>query len=353
MIPRDVAAAWGWHAAEIAELPGGLINATYVVRLAGAPHAVVQRMHPIFAPEVNLDIAAVTTHLAARGLTTPRLLATLDGRAWHDHEGRAWRALSWVEGITVHAVPDPAWAEAGGRLVGEFHRAVADLAHDYASSREGHDMAARLGRLAEHVAAPGEPAMDRGGDPAAAAAVREAVELGREILDAARDLPAMPDVPRRHCHGDLKISNLLFADAPVRGVCVVDLDTLGLSTMAFEIGDAMRSWCNPHKEDAGRVTFDLSTFAAAIRGFRAVADPILGDDERTAIVVGLETVCLELAARFTTDVFRDDYFGWDPARFPSRRAHNLVRARGQLALGRAVRAARADAMAIVRSSRLA
>ncbi len=62
--------------------------------------------------------------------------------------------------------------------------------------------------------------------------------------------------------------------------------------------------------------------------------------ERAAVAVGLETVCLELAARFCTDVFEDRYFGWDPARFASRREHDLVRARGQLALGLEVRAAR-------------
>ena len=261
MVPGDVLAAWGWQAAEIAELPGGLINATCAVRLGGEPIAVIQRLHPVFGAEVNLDIEAVTAHLAAHGLTTPRLLRTRDGRAWHEHQGRVWRALSWIDGTTVPAVPDPDWAEAGGVLVGQFHRATADLSHDYAFARTGvHDTAAHLARLADHVAA--------GGDA-------RAVALGREILGAVHGLPVMPDVPRRHCHGDLKISNLLFATRPVRGVCLVDLDTLGLSTMAFELGDAMRSWCNPHKEDAGRVIFDLATFAAAIRGFRAVADAIV------------------------------------------------------------------------------
>ena len=333
MVDDDVARAWGWDGAEIATISGGLLNATYAVRRGGAPIAVLQQLHPIFAGEVNLDIDAVTRHLAARGAVTPLLIRTVDGRAWHDHAGRVWRALSWVDGITVHAVPDPAWAEAGGEIVGTFHRAIVDLAHDYAFARAGvHDTRLHLARLADHVAA--------GGDA-------EAVVLGRDILDAARALPAMPDVPRRHCHGDLKISNVLFATAPVRGVCLVDLDTLGWSTMAFEIGDALRSWCNPHGEDAGVVAFDLATFAAAIRGFRAVADPIISADEKTAIVVGLETVCLELAARFAVDVFRDEYFGWDPVRFASRRAHNLVRAYGQLALGRAVRDVRADALAIV------
>jgi Ser/Thr protein kinase RdoA (MazF antagonist) len=328
--PADVLAAWGWDHAAVAQVAGGLINATYAVRIDGAPVAVVQRLHPIFEAKVNLDLEAVTAHLAAHGLVTPRLLRTRDDRPWVEHDARVWRALSWVDGTSVHRVPDPSWAEAGGVLVGQFHRAVVDLRHDYAFARAGvHDTAAHLARLAEH-------ASDRSD--------ADAADLVAEILDAAAVLPLLPVTPRRHCHGDLKISNLLFATDPVRALSIVDLDTLGLGTMAFELGDAMRSWCNPHGEDAGTVTFDLPIFAAAIRGFRTVADDLLSADERTSVVVGLETVCIELAARFAVDAFRDEYFGWDPARFPSRRAHNLVRARGQLALGQAVRAARADAL---------
>lgn len=335
MVPEAVAQAWGWELGDIAVLPGGLVNQTFAVRRDGAPIAVLQRLHRIFAGEVNLDIEAVTVHLAARGLVTPRLIRTLDGRAWHDDGGRVWRALSWIDGTTVDTVPDPHWAEAGGALVGRFHRAVADLRHDYAFARGGvHDTPAHLSRLDAHLAA--------GGDA-------EAVAVSRAILAAGRDLPDMPDVPRRHCHGDLKISNLLFGTAPLHGICLVDLDTIGLSTIAFELGDAMRSWCNPYGEDTGRIDFDLAVFAAAIGGFRSVADALISDAERTSIVIGLETVCLELAARFAVDLFRDEYWGWDPQRFASRRAHNLIRAEGQLALCLAVREVREDALDIVRS----
>jgi len=335
-VPDDVVAAWGWQARDVSALPGGLTNATFGVERGGERIAVLQRLHATFTGEVNLDIEAITGHLAARGLVTPRVIRTRDGRAWHDHNGRAWRALTWIPGVTVHKVPDHSWAEAGGALVGEFHRAVADLNHDYAFARAGvHDTAAHLARLAEHCAS--------GSDP-------EAVALGREILDAITGAPVMPDVPRRHCHGDLKLSNLLFSPPPVRGVCLLDLDTLGRQTMAFELGDAMRSWCNPHGEDASPITFDLATFAAAMRGFRSVAESLVTPAEKTAIVVGLETVCFELAARFAVDAFRCDYFGWDPSRFPSRRDHNLVRARGQLQLGYSVRSVRDDALAIVRAA---
>jgi Ser/Thr protein kinase RdoA (MazF antagonist) len=339
--PDDVLAAWGWADAEIAPLTGGLINATFAVRRAGEPVAVIQRLHPVFGAEVNLDLEAVTRHLAAKGLVTPTLIRTRGGDAWIEADG-VWRALTWVDGAAVHAVPEPRWAEAGGELVGRFHRAVADLDHRYHFARAGvHDTAGHLGRLRARLDDPAAP------DEAAELAETRA--LGAEVLAAAVALPPVDAaLPPRHCHGDLKISNLLFSgDDPPRGVCLVDLDTLGLGSLAFELGDAMRSWCNPHGEDRGVVRFDLAIFAAAMGAWRDVAGASAGRDELASVVAGLETVCVELAARFAVDVFDDRYFGWDPARFASRRAHNLVRAHGQLALARAVRAHRDAALEVM------
>lgn len=330
MIPDEVAAAWGWAQTAIAPHVGGLINRTFVVRDAGAPIAALQQLHPVFGAEVNYDIEAVTSHIAARGMVTPTILRTLGGDAWITHGGRVWRALSWVEGESVHTLPGLEWAEAGGRLVGRFHQAVADLRYDYRFTRAGvHDTAAHLDKLRQRVAQSSDD---------------EAIALGREILAAADGLPPLPATARRHVHGDLKISNVIFRQGPLVGVSLVDLDTVGRGSMAFELGDAMRSWCNPSGEDETRVRFELPIFAAAMRGFLAEADRILSRDERASIIVGLETVCIELAARFAVDVFDDSYFGWDPARFPSRRAHNLIRARGQLALGLDVRQSRVDAL---------
>jgi Ser/Thr protein kinase RdoA (MazF antagonist) len=322
-------AAWGWSEGQLVPLAGGLINTTYVVR-DGAAIAVLQRLHQIFGADVNLDLEAVTAHVAARGMETPRLIRTLDGRPCVEQDG-IWRATTWVDGEAVAAIPDPSWAEAGGELVGRFHRAVADLAYDYRFTRGGvHDTARHLAALRAHA---------DGGE----AAWPESNDLAHEILAMTTDLAALEQQPQRHVHGDLKISNLLFRRDPVRGVALVDLDTLAKGTLAFELGDAMRSWCNPHGEDAGRVAFELPIFAAAIAGFRRIADDLVTEDERSSVAVGLETVCVELAARFCVDVFEDRYFGWDASRFSSRREHNLIRARGQLALARQVRAQR-DAM---------
>lgn len=334
MIPSDVAAAWGWTTDALTPVAGGLINATYVVRDSGRPVAALQRLHAIFGAEVNLDIEVVTAHLASQGVETPRLLRTQDGRAWVEHGPHVWRATTWVDGEAVAAVPDVTWAAAGGALVGQFHRAIANLDYTYRFERAGvHDTIAHMTRLAGHISQP--------------AANAEYVALGREILDAVRELPNLPEQPRRHVHGDLKISNLIFRRHPTRGAALVDLDTVGWGTLAFELGDAMRSWCNRSGEDAGRIRFEVELFAAAVESFRSVADPVVTRDERLAIPAGLETICLELAARFANDLFDDKYFGWDPKRFASRRDHNLVRARGQLELARQVRACRTELLDLV------
>ncbi|WP_324557833.1 phosphotransferase, partial [Accumulibacter sp.] len=81
--------------------------------------------------------------------------------------------------------------------------------------------------------------------------------------------------PRRICHGDLKLNNLRFAprDAdpavPPRGVCLLDLDTLAELPLAFELGDALRSWYNPAAtgEDQLRTRFDLELLEQALHGY--------------------------------------------------------------------------------------
>ena len=344
----EIARAWQWTATSqevaVSVLTGGLINATFRVALADddKPIAVLQRLHPVFAASVNFDIDAVTTHLASRGMVTPRLLRTKDDEAWIvDDDGATWRALSWIDGATVQRVTSPEIARAAGELVGRFHQAMGDFQYEYVFARAGvHDTAAHLAKLRERS--------ERLSD---APFVAEARALAAEILDAATACPPIGEQPHRHCHGDLKISNILFADSSAtRAIALVDLDTVGVGTLAFELGDALRSWCNPAGEDLSATACSPDIFAAAMRGFfaglGAVASTI-SSDERNSIVNGLQTVCIELAARFCVDVFDDNYFGWDASRFSSRREHNLVRARGQLALGRSVMAQRAALLAII------
>lgn len=318
MIPNAIPDAW-------APLRGlglrrcedqGNLNATWVA--GEPPRFIVQRVSPVFAPEVHDDIEAVTAHVAARGLVTPRLVRTDEGALWaRDAEGAVWRVMDFIPGRTHHRVSDPALARAAGALVARFHRAVDDLEHRYRHVRAGaHDTALHMERLD------------------AAATGGEGRRLADAILDAWRTWRGRLDLPLRHCHGDLKISNLRFSERG-EGICLIDLDTLALQPIDVELGDAWRSWCNPAGEDSTEARFDLDLFAAAVAGYREVRP--FGAEEKEALVDAPERIALELAARFCRDAFEDRYFGWDAKRFPTRAAHNLHRAAGQLALARAAR----------------
>ncbi|HEY3449925.1 MAG TPA: phosphotransferase [Myxococcales bacterium] len=316
----------------------GLINRTYLVE-GRAGNVVVQRLHPVFAGAVNEDIEAVTAHLAAKGLNTPRPVRCDDGALWVDGlDERPWRALSFVSGESLDRVGSPELAREAARLVASFHLAVADLSWDYRHVRVGvHDTAKHLGTLRQALK-----------DHEAHRLFAEVAPLASEILAAAQRLPDLSRLPLRHCHGDLKISNILFSGQ--KAVCLVDLDTLGRMIWPFELGDAMRSWCNPSGEDVGSAAIDRAIFTAALEGYASVARPASFPtrEEALALVDGLATICLELSARFLADALNESYFGFDAARFPARGEHNLLRARGQWALHQSVERDRASLGATVR-----
>ena len=107
MVPELVLEAYGWSESRTRPATSGLINETYFVMERDTPVAVLQRLHPVFAAEVNIDLDAVTAHLAEHGLQTPRLIRTPAGERWVEHEGKTWRAITYVAGRTFDKVPSP------------------------------------------------------------------------------------------------------------------------------------------------------------------------------------------------------------------------------------------------------
>ena len=331
----------------------GLINSTFVVDKDGAAPLIVQRLHRVFGPTVNDDIGAVTAWLAKKGLTTPRLVRTVDdvscfviaGDVDAGQERQVWRALSVVEGESVNALSTPAQAHAAGMLVAGFHAAVEDMSYAYVHVREGvHDTKKHLLALARAMAKHRNHRLGK-----------IAGSLGKEILDAGARLPNLTTLPLRHSHGDLKISNLLFKapidiDHPV-AVALVDLDTLQKLQWPLEMGDALRSWINPKGEDVETAKIDVDLFKAAIEGyFASPKKPFLIPEETEALVDGVFTICVELAARFCADALEEKYFGFNEAKYKTRGDHNLVRARGQWSLAKSVRDRREELEAIVKAA---
>ena len=332
-LARALAAFPELAGATAAPLAGGLIHATFAVE-APDGRFIVQRVHPVFAPEVHHNIVAVTEHLRRRGQVAPRLLRTGGGRPWVDlGPAGVWRAMTRVPGVSFDAVAGPEQARAAGALVGRFHAALADLEHVFQATRAGvHDTPSHLRTLAQALTQHSEHRL-----------FPEVEPLAREIVAALTELPPLEPAPTRVCHGDLKFNNILFAgtgpEEQVSAVCLIDLDTAGPMALHHELGDAWRSWCNPAGEERGEPRFDGEIFAASLAGYLE-AGVTLEPAERRNLVVGVEWIALELAARFAADALNERYFGWDAQRFPAAGEHNLHRARGQWRLHAAAVATR-------------
>jgi Ser/Thr protein kinase RdoA (MazF antagonist) len=236
--------------------------------------------------------------------------------------------LTEVAGVSRDALESPRQAAAAGQALAAFHRAVADLEHEFSSSRLGvHDTPRHLRNL--------ERALEEHTAHRDYAAIQP---LAAAVLERGAGLPPLPRTADRIVHGDPKISNIIFAPDD-RALCFVDLDTLGRMPVALELGDALRSWCNPRPEDAADARFSPELFAAAVTGYAHAAAGLLEEAEWRPIPTATLTITVELAARFCADALNERYFGWDARRYASASAHNQARTRGQLELAEQLRAA--------------
>jgi Ser/Thr protein kinase RdoA (MazF antagonist) len=336
-LPPCVIDAWGLHGARIEPITIGHINLTYKVAHSGQLW-VLQRLSRIFAPEVNLDIAALGTHLRAAGVLAPELQPLADGRLWHtDPQGHTWRLMTFLPGEVFVRCDRPELCQAAGAMLGRFHRALAPVTHTFAAQRFGvHDTPRHLRALGAALQAHrGHVAYDR------------VAPLAEAVLEAGARSPDVASTQPRIVHGDPKISNFIFA-SPERAVALIDLDTLAHMPIALELGDALRSWCSPGGEDPQAAGFVLAHFEAALRGYRSGASSSPAPAELEALPDALSHIALELTARFACDALEERYFGWDKQRFSHAWAHNLERARSQWILRDSYLHQRAPAAALVR-----
>ncbi len=322
--PQDILRAWNLDHARIEEVRSGHINRTWRIVSHGVSYA-LQWLNPIFDPVLHLDIDAVTSRLHQMGLITPRLVPTTSGELWFDDKKTGvWRMFSWIDGETFLNTDSVKICGEAGRLLGLFHSALWDFEHEFSFTRLGvHDTEKHISNL--------KRVMQKHADHPKFSEVND---VAKKILDelAILDLP-LSSGPRI-VHGDPKLSNIVFSSKG-RAVCMVDLDTLARMPIAVELGDALRSWCNPAGEEH-QPCFRMDLFRSAIKGYAQAMRDKASEQDWQPIPKWTGIISLELAARFCADALEESYFRWDESLFASASEHNLLRAKVQLDLARSI-----------------
>ena len=138
-------------------------------------------------------------------------------------------------------------------------------------------------------------------------------------------------LPKRICHCDTKVNNMLF-DAEGNILCVIDLDTVMPSFVFSDFGDFLRTAANPVAEDSPeleKIDFRMDIFKAFARGYIRSAKVFLTPVERENLPYAACLFPYMQAVRFFADYINGDTYY--KIKYPE---HNLVRTRNQVALFR-------------------
>jgi Ser/Thr protein kinase RdoA (MazF antagonist) len=332
----------------IEPLGNGNVNATYRVQLVGSEQGgcVLQRLNTAVFHQPRLvmaNIEAVAAHVerrlaeanpdpAGRPWRMPAVLRQRDsGEPWLERDGQFWRMISFLEATrSVESIEGPEQAREIGAGLGLFHALIHDLpAEQLADTLEGFHITPAY--LAHYQRVLVDSMVDRCERCLGAIAFVAEREHGAGVLEEAR---AAGRLQLRPIHGDPKINNLLLCERSGQAVALIDLDTVKPGLVHYDIGDCLRSACNPLGEettDLDAVRFDLDLAEAVLQGYLGVARGFLTPADLEAIPDAIALLPFELGLRFLTDHLAGDvYFRTE------RPGQNLDRALVQFRLAASV-----------------
>jgi Ser/Thr protein kinase RdoA (MazF antagonist) len=328
-------------------LGNGNINDTFLITVdSPVDHQfVLQRIntHVFQQPQLVMqNMRILTEHMHEklqqnpldRRWETPRVLLTTDqADHWVDDDGAFWRAISFIDGSEVlESIQDVAHAQEVGYALGTFHRLISDLSPDrLADTLAGFHITPQYVDYYHKINAAttilSTPEVDY---------CRQFVHDRANWANVLETAKAQGKLPIRLMHGDPKVNNVMVDAQTQRSICLVDLDTVKPGLVHYDIGDCLRSGCNPLGEethDWDKVYFDLDLCEGSLQGYLGVAKAFLTANDYAYIFDAIRLIAFELGLRFFSDYLAGNvYF---KVKYPE---HNLARALVQFKLTASIEA---------------
>ena len=333
----------GKQVLDIHEHGNGNINDTFLVIVGerDEDQYILQRIntHVFTRPRLIIDnlqkyIQHVDNKLAENASSPPRwdiphIRQTGQGDDFYvDEQDGFWRAIDFVNhSRSYETVQSENHAREAGFALGTFHSLVSDLDVEMM-----HDTLVGF-HIVPHYLQQYDQVMVRGPQGKDSPEVRYGHRMIAERRDWSRvleDAKHSGTLTMRTIHGDPKINNIMISDETGKAVSVIDLDTVKPGLIHYDIGDCLRSSCNPLGEDTldfDHVQFDTNLARIILDGYLSVANQILTENDYNYIYDAIRLIAFEMGLRFFQDYLAGDvYF---KVKYPE---HNLNRALVQFKL---------------------
>ena len=326
---------------DIKPLGSGLINDTFFVKADSGEDYVLQKINTAIFKDPELlqsNIVAVTDHLRKKlsgdpevGRKVLKFLQVKDGgKTWlQDGDGGCWRMSVYIRDSYTHDTVNPEYSYYAGRAFGEFESMLSDLDAPLGETiPDFHNMELRARQLQEAISA---DAAGRLSNPEVQALLDEMLPLSGPMCKA-EALYNQGLLPKRICHCDTKVNNILF-DADGNILCVIDLDTVMPGFVFSDFGDFMRTAANNAAEDepdTSKVSFNMDIYKAFTKGYLETATFLTPVEIEHLPYAALRFAYMQ-AVRFLAD-----YINGDTYYKIANPEHNLVRTKAQMALYRSI-----------------
>jgi hypothetical protein len=309
-------------------LGNGHINETVLVR-SGARRLVAQRVNTAVFRDPGVlvhNARLIEKHLEDKpgSLRVVRHLPGADGRFLYGPDSNV-RVLEYVaESRSIEVLETVDQAYRAARAFARFSGQLADF--DHAAMKtvipDFHSPALRWRQFLDALQA------DRVGRAAACLPEIEFALSTQQAIEGWQRL--MEELPRRVCHNDCKINNLLVHRRSGEPLAVIDLDTCMPGAVLPDFGDLVRTCCSPEPEDSTRLDAVVArpdVYRSLLRGCTEGWGGALSRAELEALPEAGRMMSFVLGLRMLTDHLDGDrYFS------VSRPNHNLDRARNQFRL---------------------
>lgn len=304
----------------------GLINDTYKVFVKGAdaPKYVLQRINNAIFQDVDMlmdNINKVTAHLQAKNIKTLQFLDTKDGKSYYFDGEKYWRVMAFVPDSLTYQTINAQFSCIAGKSFGEFESALADMKEPLGEIiPDFHNIEFRLKQLSDAVAE------DRVGRVKEVQYYLDEIFKREEKMTLGERLFREGKLPKRVCHCDTKVNNMLF-DKDGNVLCIIDLDTVMPSFVFSDYGDFLRTAANTGMEDdpnLDNIDFNMEIFEAFTKGYLEGTKAFLLPIEKENLPYAAMLFPYMQTVRFLADYINGDTYY--KIKYPE---HNLIRTKAQ------------------------